>query len=221
MEKILNESQFDRHVSTAVVDDRGHGDWRMALPVLNGERVRLRELRRSDASSLLDMFSSEEVTRFVSAPPTTMEGFEAFVTCAESQRSLGAQACFAITLRACDTAIGIIQMRQLDPGFETGEWGFALRSAFWGTGVFQEAAELALEFAFSTIGVHRLEARAAVKNGRGNGALLKLGAVQEGLLRKSFVRSGQALDQILYSILDDDWLESRTTRHISQSIQVH
>ena len=62
-----------------------------------------------------------------------------------------------------------------------------------------------LEFIFETLGVHRLEARAAVKNGRGNGALLKVGAVQEGVLRSSFVRNGEYLDQVIYSILDSDW----------------
>ena len=62
-----------------------------------------------------------------------------------------------------------------------------------------------ITFAFETIGVHRLEARAAVKNGRGNGALKKLGAVQEGILRKSFLRNGEYLDQVLWSILDEDW----------------
>ena len=96
-------------------------------------------------------------------------------------------------------------MRELGAGFGTAEWGFAIGSAFWGTGVFQDGAELVLDFAFETIGVHRLEARAAVKNGRGNGALQKLGAVQEGMLRKSFLKNGEYLDQVLYAILDDDW----------------
>ena len=64
-------------------------------------------------------------------------------------------------------------------------------SEFWGTGMFAEGARLVLDFAFDVIGVHRLEARAAVANGRGNGALRKIGAVQEGLLRRSFLRNGQ------------------------------
>ena len=62
-----------------------------------------------------------------------------------------------------------------------------------------------IRFAFGTVGVHRLEARAAVKNGRGNGALRKMGAVQEGLLRKSFQKDGEYLDQALWTILDEDW----------------
>ena len=98
---------------------------------------------------------------------------------------------------------------------------FAIGSAFWGTGVFQDGAALILDFAFDTIGVHRLEARAAVPNGRGNGALQKIGAVQECLLRKSFLRNGQYLDQVLYAIIDIDWRESRTTTTTTAPVLVH
>ena len=68
-----------------------------------------------------------------------------------------------------------------------------------------------LGFAFNTVGVRRMEARAAVPNGRGNGALQKIGAVQECLLRKSFHCQGQYVDQVLYAILDIDWRKSRPT----------
>ena len=77
--------------------------------------------------------------------------------------------------------------------------------------MFQEGAELVKEFVCDTLGVHRFEARAAVLNGRGNGALLKAGAVQEAVLRKSFQCNGQYVDQLLYTILDEDWRASRST----------
>ena len=180
-------------------------DWRTGLPVLSGKQVILRELRASDAPSLFAMLTTEEVARFISPPPTTVEGFERFIAWTLRQRQAGTYACFAVTLKGFDTAIGIFQVRQLEPGFGTAEWGFAIGSPFWGTGVFQEGAELTLQFVFETIGTHRLEARAAVQNGRGNGALLKMGAVQEGVLRRSFLRNGQYLDQVLYAIVEDDW----------------
>ena len=62
------------------------------------------------------------------------------------------------------------------------------------------------------VGTHRLEARAAVANGRGNGALKKIGAVQEGVLRKSLLRHGMYFDQLLWTILDEDWRLARTGR---------
>jgi RimJ/RimL family protein N-acetyltransferase len=180
-------------------------DWRRALPVLTGEMVTLRELRKSDAPSLLAMIATEEVARFISPPPTTVEGFERFIEWTHRQRAAGTYACFAVVLGGTDTAIGIFQVRQLEPSFGTAEWGFAIGSAFWGRGVFMDAARLTLGFVFDTLGVHRLEARAAIRNGRGNGALAKIGAIREGLLRKSFNKDGEYLDQSLWSILREDW----------------
>ena len=185
-------------------------DWRERLPVLRGAGVTLRALQRSDAPVLSAMLATEEVTRSISPPPTTVEGFERFITWTERQRAEGRHLCFGIVPDGCDAAIGLIQVRALEPGFATAEWGFAIGSPFWGTGIFQKSARMVVDFAIEVVGAHRLEARASVSDGRGNAALRKLGAVEEGLLRKSFLRGGLYSDQILWSILEDDWLQAKT-----------
>jgi RimJ/RimL family protein N-acetyltransferase len=184
-------------------------DWRQQLPLLTGGQVELRELRTSDATALFTMLTTEEVARFISPPPTTVQGFEQFIAWTHRQRSIGAYVCYAVTLKGFDTAIGIFQVREIEPGFGTAEWGFAIGSPFWGTGVFVNAARSTVDFAFETIGVNRLEARAAVENGRGNGALAKVGAVKEGVLRSSFRRHGQYVDQALWSIVREEWRQSK------------
>jgi RimJ/RimL family protein N-acetyltransferase len=196
-------------------------DWRRGLPTLHGTKLTLRDLRLSDAPSLLAMLATEEVARFISPPPTTVEGFERFIAWTERQRAAGAYVCFAVTLKGYDTAIGIFQIRNLSSDFDTAEWGFAIGSEFWGTGVFEQGAALTLTFAFDTLGVHRLEARAALRNGRGNGALQKVGAVLEAVLRKSFLRNGEYLDQALYSILDSDWRASANRPRPTYRPSVH
>ncbi len=184
-------------------------DWREGLPLLSSARVTLRDLRIDDAPSLLSMISTEEVSRFISPPPTTVEGFERFIAWAVRERQNGNYVCFAVVPDGMSTAVGLFQLRALEPGFSTAEWGFAIGSGFWGTGVFAESARLVLGFAFETAGVHRLEARASIANGRGNGALRKVGAVQEGVLRRSFLRGGTHHDQVLWSILAADWRAQR------------
>jgi ribosomal-protein-alanine N-acetyltransferase len=222
MEKMPYRTELDTvMVSAPVAAEVVSTDWRSGLPVLSGKQVVIRELRASDAPSLFAMLTTEEVARFISPPPTTVEGFERFIAWTLRQRTAGSYACFAVTLQGFDTAIGIFQVRETEPGFGTAEWGFAIGSPFWGTGVFQEGAELVLDFVFNTIGAHRLEARAAVLNGRGNGALLKAGAVQECILRKSFLRNGKYLDQVLYAILEDDWRAPRTDIRFSVPVQIH
>ena len=180
-------------------------DWRNGLPVLTSGQVVLRDLRPTDAAPLFALLTTAEVARFISPPPTTVEGFEKFIAWAHRERRAGQYVCFAVTIKGFDTAIGIFQVRHLRSDLDTAEWGFAIGSPFWGTGVFEHAANLVLEFAFDTVGVRRLEARAAVQNGRGHSALLKVGAVQEAILRQSFAKNGRYLNQVLFTILERDW----------------
>lgn len=195
-------------------------DWRQTLPVLTGNMVTLRELELRDGPSLLALLTTAEVARFISAPPTTAEGFDRFISWARRERQRGAYVCFAVVPHGLDTAVGLFQIRQLEAGFTTAEWGFALGSAFWGTGIFDDGARLVVDFAFEAIRATRLEARAAVANGRGNGALRKIGAVQEAVLRQAFMCQGQYLDQVLWSILECDWREAKLAAWFRRA-QVH
>ena len=180
----------------------------------------LREPRPVDATALFSLLSTEEVSRFISPPPTSVEGFERYVAWTNRQRAAEQYVCFAIVPVGADAPIGLIHVRALSPRFVIADWGFAIGSEFWGTGTFTEAAELVLDFAFDVLGVHRLEARAALCNGRGNGAMQKLGAEREGLLRHSFLRDGEFLDQVLWSILQDDW-KKRKQDNAPSGARVH
>jgi ribosomal-protein-alanine N-acetyltransferase len=192
----------------------GRGDssicqWRDELPRLTGAAVTLRELEVADAPALCGALSSELVTRYLNPPPSTVEGFAAFIERARRQRHAGQYACFAIVPHGSDMAVGLYQIRALEPAFGTAEWGFAMSPDFWGTGIFADGAGLLINFAFDVMGVRRLEARAAMKNGRANGALKKVGAVMEGVLRHAFSREGEYLDQALWTILRDEWTVAR------------
>jgi RimJ/RimL family protein N-acetyltransferase len=180
-------------------------DWRTSVPELSGELVTLRELRDGDAPSLLEMLATDEVSRFISPPPPSIAVLERFIAWARRERAAGNHMCFAVVPRGMQQPIGVFQLRRLDTTFETAEWGFAIGSAFWGTGVFVDAATALLDFAFDRVGVHRLEARAVSANGRGNGALAKLGARREGTLRQAFRSGDTYLDQSLWTILAGEW----------------
>jgi RimJ/RimL family protein N-acetyltransferase len=196
-------------------------DWRKELPLLEGRRVTLREPRATDAPSLFALLSTDDVSRFISPPPATVDGFERYISGSQRQRAAGQGVCFAIVHRGEDTPIGVIHVRPLGPGFGTADWGFAVGSEFWGSGIFAEAAELVLDFTFDVLGAQRLEARAALCNGRGNGALKKLGAEREGVLRHAFFRNGDYLDQVLWSILREDWRKRRQDKGAWGSRVVH
>jgi RimJ/RimL family protein N-acetyltransferase len=181
-------------------------DWRQGLPVLHGPSVTLREPRLTDAAALCARLTTPPVTRYISTPPTTPEGFERFISWLQHERSLGRLACFGIVPDGMSEPVGLLQVRELEATFGIAEWGFALGEAYWGTGVFMASAPLVLDFAFRDARLHRIEARASVENERANKALQKLGAVFEGILRESFRNEAVATDQALWAIVADDWL---------------
>lgn len=212
MEKMPFQMGFDLATTlepTAAATTPDVGGWRSGLPTLRNEVVTLRELVMSDAPSLFAMLTTPEVQRFMSPPPPDVEGFERFIAWTRGERRLGRYFCYAVVPAGYDIAIGIIQVRQLDPGFTMAEWGAALGSPFWGTGIFPAAARLVFDFVFDEIGVHRLEGRAAVQNGRANGAARKMGGVPEGVLRRGLWCRGQYHDQLMWSLLREDWHEAR------------
>jgi ribosomal-protein-alanine N-acetyltransferase len=192
-------------------------EWQRALPVLHGTGFTLRELRPSDAGSLFALLTTEEVARFITTPPTSVAGFQRFIEYAHRRRSQGEFACFAVVPEGLDTAVGIFQVRALDAQFSTAEWGFALGAEYWGRGMFREGARLVMDFAFEEIGVNRLEARAMAANERANGALRKVGARKEAVLRQSMAKDGCLHDEHLWAIVETDWRHANGLR----SLRVH
>jgi RimJ/RimL family protein N-acetyltransferase len=183
--------------------------WRVGTPLLRRGNVVVRGLRREDAPALCALCATEQVGRFLWPPPATTERFTEFIDWSRDQQTGGLQICFALVAAGHDTAAGLIQVRQLEAHFQTAEWGFVVGQPYWGTGLFSNGAHLVLTYLFETVGVRRLEARTVVTNERANGALQKLGAVREGVLRQGFSCGDRCLDQYLWSILANDWSSRR------------
>jgi RimJ/RimL family protein N-acetyltransferase len=189
------------------------------LPLLEGARLALRELAPDDAQELVDVLAPAEVARYMSAPPNRPERVVAFAEWSRRERAAGRYAAFAVVPFGTERIAGVVQLRVLDSEGHGAEWGIALGPAFWGVGLFGEAGRLIADFAFDRVGVHRLEARVALGNARALAAMQKLGAVREGVLRQSLVTAdGLHHDQVLWSLLADDW---RATRQADAAARVH
>jgi RimJ/RimL family protein N-acetyltransferase len=196
--------------------------WRRGLPELAGRLVTLRELTAADATSLVPLLTAPEVTRFMTPTPEAPNWFEAFVAATAQARRAGRYAGFAIVPHGEATPVGLTQIRQVAPGFSTAEWGIAIGSAWWGKGLFEDVGHLILPFAFDTLGAHRVEARVATPNVRGNAAVAKLGAVAEGVLRRALrTAEGEDLDQVLWAWLATEWRRGQATRRSEVPVWVH
>ena len=181
--------------------------WRGELPTLTSRTLTLREPVAQDLGALVDLLSIGDASRFGLDYPITDLAVQQFIEQTSRARQAGQSFTYVITYGAGRALVGAIQVRQLDPAFEAAEWECTIAPSSRGAGIFLEAARLVGSFAFGTLGTHRLEARALLENGRANGALRKLGAVQEGVLRRSVRRGTDYLDQVLWSVLKEDWTE--------------
>ena len=185
--------------------------WSDGLPTLTGKLVTLRELVAADGSALLPLVTAPEVARFLSPPPQSLERFTGFIDTTLRERRAGRYAGFAIVPHGSHTPVGLVQIRQIEPGFRTAEWGIALGSEWWGRGIFQDVGELLLDVCVRDAG--RPSPR-----GAGGGAQCarewrrgKARGVAEGLLRSSLqVADGTRLDQVLWSWLAEEWRHRRT-----------
>ena len=167
-------------------------DWRSGLPALTGALVTLRELRASDAPSL-----------FVAADHR--RGVALHLAAADDGRRLrelhrldapaahaGQYVCFAIVPRGIDDGGRDVPGAFARAGVRHRRMGLRAGSEFWGTGHVRRRRAARRSISRSTCSARIGSKRARrCANGRGNGALRKLGAVQEGVLRRSFLRHGE------------------------------
>ena len=182
-------------------------NWRHELPTLTARQVTLREATASDLRPLMDLLSLGDASRFGIDEPIDELHVQELLDRAQRERAGGIGFLYAVTIGSTRSVVGLVQVRRLDLGFESAEWECTLAPSWRGTGAFLEIARLVGSFAFGSVGTHRLEARVPVHNGRANGALRKLGAVQEGVLRESARRGDEYVDQVLWSLLKEDWGE--------------
>jgi hypothetical protein len=112
-------------------------------------------------------------------------------------------------------AVGILQIRSLDPASSSAEWGFILSSHFWSSGAFVDAASVLVEFALTTAGVDRLEARIALRNRRAHAAVQKLGARPESTLATSSEQGIPRDPELVWTLREPEWRNRPSDARVS------
>ena len=175
------------------------------MPPLRGDLTTLREVAASDVHVLFTLFSDPAVTSYMAPPPPTPAKFAGFVVWSHQEREQGRGLCFGIVPDGMTAAVGILQVRSLDSTWSSAEWGFVLSGHFWSTGVFFDAANVLVEFAFTTMHVDRLEARIAMRNRRAHAAVQKLGAQFESTLAAASPQGIPRDPELVWTLSQDGW----------------
>lgn len=167
------------------------------LEPLSAER-HLAELQDAGAySSLFEWFADDY---------GTPEGIRRFVAEATDAREEGAALPFATVLQETGTAIGSTRFCTFRPeerGVEIG-WTW-VTPAYQGTPANTEAKFLMLRHAFEEWDCVRVEFETAAENERSRDALVRIGATEEGRLRKHMLIHGEPRDSVYFSVVESEW----------------
>lgn len=177
-----------------------------ALPTIDAGPVVLRALTPDDVPGLFAIFGDREVCRYWSSPALADMDAAAALH-AEIDRYFAERTLFqwGIAERDGDTVVGTCTLASLSGQHRRASLGYALARNVWGRGYAAAALPALLEFGFSELGLHRIEADADPRNTRSIRSLERLGFTREGYLREHYFHDGEIQDAVLYGLLRREW----------------
>lgn len=138
---------------------------------------------------------------------TTLEDTRAFIQGALEGFARGEQ--LPLTVWFCKELAGTLTLFDIKPYHLTAEIGYWLGAAFEGKGLMTRGVEALIDYAFSEMGLGRLEIRASTKNLKSRAIPERLGFTLEGILRQEVRLHGKPQDMALYALLQQDWRKQK------------
>ncbi|HEX6751932.1 MAG TPA: GNAT family protein [Longimicrobium sp.] len=174
---------------------------------LAGRHVRLVPLAPEHVPALWAVADDEDIWRWTLNHPRCEDDVRRYVDEALEARARGIALPFATTEAATGRVIGSTRFHNVEAAHRRVEIGYTWIGRPWQrTPVNTEAKYLMLRHAFETWGCVRVELRTNALNQRSRNAILRLGAKEEGTLRRHMANdAGVFRDTVYFSILDDEW----------------
>lgn len=166
----------------------------------------IRSFRRGDVASMVKHANNPNVSAFLREAfpyPYTRRDARIWIEAALAQTP---ETHFAIATP--DELIGSIGFHpQDDVHRRSAELGYWLGESFWGRGIISAAIPTMVRHAFENFDLLRIFAYVFEGNTASERVLEKAGFFCEGVLRQSVFKQGRMLDQKLFALLREEWLE--------------
>ncbi len=174
---------------------------------LVGPTIRLDPMTKAHAAALAKVGLTPELWRLQPAPVSSAEDMRRYVDRALEEKDAATALPFVIVDSASRGVIGSTRFMDIAVAHRRLEIGASWLAPAWQrTGANAEAKLLLLTHAFEVLAMQRVVFKTDVLNEQSRNALLRMGAVQEGIFRKHFIAaSGRARDMVYFSILDTEW----------------
>ena len=175
------------------------------------ERLVLRRMRDDDLADYLDCESQPGHTLYLSREPYTEEEARSFIA---TSRDLpldaeGTYLHLAIERKGTGRVIGTSCIKVNSRAHRQGDMGWFLHAGYRGRGLATEASRAMLEFAFTTLDLHRITAHCDGENERSLLMAERLGMRREAFFRETVFFGGEWHSQHGLSILRREWEEGR------------
>jgi N-acetyltransferase len=174
---------------------------------LEGAHVRLEPLTLSHLDALCAVGLDEELWRWTTAQVRSRDEMRQYIEAALEAQRQGSALPFATVERASGRVVGSTRYGNIELRDRRLEIGWTWIGRPWQrTAVNTEAKYLMLRHAFETLGCIRVELKTDALNERSRRAILRIGAREEGVLRKHMITaSGRVRDTVYFSVIDSEW----------------
>ncbi len=183
---------------------------KIVTPVtLTGSAVRLEPIRREHAELFWEVANNDldDIFRWIPYRMQTREDFQQLVAKALQEQERGESIVFTTVESGSGRVIGSTRFMNIDRNNRRVEIGSTWIAPAWQrTAVNTEAKYLMLRHAFEVLGCFRVELKTDALNEKSRNAILRLGAKEEGTLRRHVITwTGRVRDSVYFSILDSEW----------------
>ena len=173
------------------------------FPELSTQRLLLRRITMEDAPEIFFLRSNQTILQFLSKEPAAnIKEAEDFITRMNNDIDNNEAIMWAIVLKEnLSKAIGSICFWRMLKEHDRAELGYVLDPEYWRKGIMKETILKIMDYGFSTLGLHSIEARINPDNIASASVLETTGFVREAYFKEDFFRRGQFEDTAVYSRL--------------------
>jgi len=180
---------------------------------IEGERIKLRKLKLSDASDIYKNLQDREMVKWTLNIPWPYKRKDAikFIRKTYYRIRKNSGYAFGIVLKEIDKVIGVIDIFNIDWKNKNAELGYWLGKKYWGKGLTTEAVKLMLKFAFEKLKLHRVYAGVFEENIASRRVLEKTGFKLEGIKRECRYRYNKWHNELIFGILKQEYESQSNT----------
>lgn len=177
------------------------------LPTLHGSHISLIPMSTDHLDALCAVGLVPEIWRWMPVSVRSRDDMRAFIANALAAAKEGTAMPFVTMWRENGRVVGATRFMSMALAHRRVEIGGTwIAPAYQRTLVNTEAKYLMLRHAFEVMRCQRVEFKTNALNARSRAAILRLGAVEEGTLRKHMLNAdGTSRDSVYFSIVDDEW----------------